>query len=121
MFNETGQDIPHFIIEILEEGYSLPTGGKPNVVETISAFDYFYSHWLRHAEDEKISQIKMYEFRAKLFLYASEMTKCSLKNEKSDKLRNYFNKNPESLVCPGDKNKDIIIYPLFTLLLISRP
>ena len=60
-------------------GYSLPTGGKPNVVETISAFDYFYSHWLRHAEDEKISQMKIYEFRAKLFLYASEMTKCSLK------------------------------------------
>jgi hypothetical protein len=121
VFNETGQDIPHFIIEILEEGYSLPTGGKPNVVKTISAFEYFYSHWLRHAEDEKISKMKIHEFRAKFFLYASEMTKCSLKNEKSDKLRNCFNKNPELLVCPGDKNKDIIIYPLFTLLLISRP
>ena len=30
--------------------------------------------------------------------------------KKSDKLRNYFNKNPELLVCPEDKNKDIVIY-----------
>ena len=38
------------------------------------------------------------------------MTKCSLKNEKSDKLKKLFNNTPNLLVCPWDKNKDIVIY-----------
>ena len=108
IYNYTQSDIPEHILNTLKYGAKIAIGGRPNKFENLAAFDLFYQHWQKHAEEINVDPFEIIDVRANLMLQFGHLNKCFSNNKDTFLLNNFLNKNPNILLLEVDKSKNLI-------------
>ena len=114
--NFTNTEIPPKIKKCLELGIESPIGGIPRKNSVHAKFEQFFSDWSSHALDQGLDLLKITEVKSLLFLEFLKFTNCTTPNSDTKILRDFLKQNPNLLICPVDKSKDICIYSTETYL-----
>ena len=109
IYNETDIQIPQNIAEILKFGFDNAIGSTPKPVAMLTHFDTFFKHWQTYAKSQELDPLKIHEFRAHLFCHFSDLNKCFTDTSKNKELNIFLKNNPNIIICPVDKSKDLHI------------
>ena len=68
-----------------------------------------FNHWKNYADSENISRFT--QLQAKVCLLSSflDLSKCHGDTKKANIVKKFLNNNPNILICPVDKSKNLII------------
>ena len=110
VFNYSSQDIPENILSILKRGIFNGVGGYNKKTAVLAKFNSFFSSWKKHAEKKNINFFKINKIRSQIFLEFEKFCNSTTKTEDSKILKEYLDENPQILVCPVDKSKNLDIF-----------
>ena len=100
--------LPENISKILMKGIHQPVGGRTNKNSILTQFEGLFDSWQKHALKQHLDIFKMTEIRSEIFLEFTKLVKCTTKND-GDILNKFLNNNPNILVCPTDKSKNVCL------------
>ena len=109
IFNDTQLTLPQNICEILKFGFDHAIGSTPKPVTMLTNFDTFFKHWETYAKTQELDPLKIHEFRAHLYCHFSDLSKCFTDTRKTKELTIFLKNNPNIIICPVDKSKDLHI------------
>ena len=109
IYNETNIEIPPNVQKILQFGLQHPIGSKPKPLITLTAIEQFLKHWRPYAESIGIDELTILNVRAKLFCHFGELSSCYTDTSKTKELTTFLQNNPEIVLVPIDKTRDITI------------
>ena len=76
----------------------------------MAKFESFFKSWKTHAEKKQINFFKINKVRSEIFLEFEKFCDRTTKTEDSKILKKYLDENPEILICPVDKSKNLDIF-----------
>ena len=104
----THKSLPENIQNILSKGLHQPVGGRTNKNIILTKFECFFNSWHAYALKQRLDIFKITKIRSQLFLEFCKFVNCTTKT-RSDELKKYLDSEPELLICPSDKTKNINI------------
>ena len=108
IYNLTHKSLPENIQNILSKGLHQPVGGRTNKNIILTKFECFFNSWHAYALKQRLDIFKITKIRSQLFLEFCKFVNCTTKT-RSDELKKYLDSEPELLICPSDKTKNINI------------
>ena len=106
IYNFTAIVLPENIEKILSQGLHQPVGGRTNKTSILTKFEGFFQSWRAHAEKLNLDIFKVTKVRSQLYLEFCKLVNCTTQNH-SDTLKKFLENNPQILICPSDKSKNI--------------
>ena len=98
--------LPENIHKILLKGIHQPVGGRTNRNAILTQFEGFFDSWKNYALSLNLDIYKITQIRSQLYLEFTKLVKCTTLND-SDNLKKFLDNNPEVLICPSDKSKNV--------------
>ena len=94
----------------MKHGLQNGIGGYNKKTSILAKFEGFFSSWKIHAERKKLDFFQINKIRAELFLQFEKFCNSSTKTEDRTILKTYLEENPDIIIVPVDKSKNLDVF-----------